>query len=434
MEQARDEAIAVEKGPRNRPVYDIGQILDLTDVALFADGQPWEAFRRMRNEAPVYWHDEKEPWEPGFWCLTRYADVVEVSKNPKLFSSAKGGHLINFGDPRLTDPATIKALLGNMIAMDPPEHRTYRRMVSPSFTPRKIRKLEGRIRERVRNILDGIAAKGECDFVTEIAELLPLYTLAELLGVPEADRPKLVDWTNRLTGLNDPDYAVTPEEATGTFMELFEYGRQLMAERRKHPTDDLMSAVANAEVEGAPVPEFALDGFFLLMVIAGNETTRNTISGGMIALTENPGERRRLLDDPSLLPNAVQEMLRWVTPVMYFRRTATEDTEIRGQRIAEGEKVTMWYGAANRDEEVFPDGDRFDVTRKNAEDHLSFGAGQHFCLGSHLGALQIRVMYEELLRRFPDMHATGEPRRMHSNFICGIKNLPVAYTPEKREM
>lgn len=425
------ETPVVEKGPKNPPVYDIGQIVDLTDPDTFANGHPHDIYRRMRNEAPVYWHDEKEPYEPGFWALTKHADVIAVSKNPRLFSSAKGGHLISFGDPSVADPETQKALLGNMIAMDPPEHMIYRKMVVPSFTPKAIAALEPMIRDRVTTLLDRVASKGECDFVVDLAEQLPLYTLVKMLGVPDEDMPKVIDWTNRLTGTQDPDYNQTPEEAQRAFFELFEYGRKAMDERRANPTEDLLSVVANTKVEGAELPRHALDGFFLLMVIAGNETTRNTIAGGMLALTEWPDEKKKLIDEPGLIANGVEEMLRWVTPVIYFRRTATADCEIRGQQIAEGEKVTMWYGAANRDEDVFDRADVFDVTRKNAAQHLAFGAGQHFCLGSRLGQVQIRIMFEELLKRFPDIEITGEPRRMRSNFIAGIKTMRCAFTPER---
>jgi linalool 8-monooxygenase len=423
----------VEKGPFTKPVYPTEAIVDLNDLDVFLAGPPHAAFKRLRREAPVYWQDENQTsWEPGYWAITKYEDVVHISKNPQIFSSAKGIN-ITLGDPDVVNPQVVNALIGGMIGMDAPQHMAYRRIAVPAFTPKAVAGFEPRIRARVNELIDAVAARGECDFVTTLAEQLPLWTLAELLGAPQADVPRLMDWTNRLTGQADPEFnptGATSSDMFPVFMDLFSYGRQMMEDRRRAPREDLCSVVANATFEGEDLPPGTLDGFFLLMVIAGNETTRNTISGGLLELSRNPAQYDKLRANPSLLPNAVEEMLRIVSPVMHMRRTVTVDTEVRGQKMRAGDKVVMWYGSANRDEDVFPDGDRFDIERTNASNHLAFGIGPHFCLGSRLGQIQIRIMFEELLKRLPDIRAIGAPQRMRTNFIAGIKHLPVAFTPK----
>ena len=408
-----------------KPIYDIGQICELDKWESFMDGQPFDLFERLRKEAPIYWHEESLDFEPGFWALTKHEDIIKVSKDPLTFSSAVGGHLMSMGDPEVVDPSAVAAIIGNMIGMDPPDHQVYRKMVAPSFTPKAIRNLEADMRIKVKELLDNVEGKGEFNFVTEISEQLPLWVLCEMMGIPETDRPKIRDLVNNLTDASiqqDPNNAF---QIWVNYMELFKMGRDMIEERRKNPTDDLMSVVANTKIEGGELQPELLDGFFLLMVIAGNETTRNTLTGGLMALTENPDERNKLLKDPSLISNATDEMLRWVTSVIYFRRTATKDTNIRGQDIKAGDKIVMWYGSGNRDEEVFPDGDLFKVDRKNAKRHLAFGAGEHLCLGNRLGHMQIRILFEELLARFPNIHSTSNPVRIPSNFLAGISELKV---------
>ncbi len=408
-----------------RPIYDIGQICELDKWESFIEGQPFDLFKRLRHEAPIYWHEESLDFEPGFWALTKHEDIVRVSKDPLTFSSAAGGHLMSMGDPEVIDPTAVAAIIGNMIGMDPPDHQIYRKMVAPSFTPKAIRNLETDMRQKIRDLLENVEGKGEFNFVTEIAEQLPLWVLCEMMGIPESDRPKIRDLVNNLT---DASIQQDPENSFQiwvNYMELFKMGRDMIEERRKNPTDDLMSVVANTKVEGGELPPELLDGFFLLMVIAGNETTRNTLTGGLMALTENPEERNKLIKDPSLISNATDEMLRWVTSVIYFRRTAMKDTNIRGQDIKAGDKIVMWYGSANRDEDIFPDGHLFKVDRENAKKHLAFGAGEHLCLGNRLGHMQIRILFEELLARFPNIHATADPVRVPSNFLAGISELKV---------
>ena len=408
-----------------KPIYDIGQICELDKWETFINGQPFDIFKRLREEAPIYWHEESLDFEPGFWALTKHEDIVRVSKDPMTFSSAVGGHLMTMGDPEVVDPSAVAAIIGNMIGMDPPDHQIYRKMVAPSFTPKAIRTLEGDMRLKIRELLENVEGKGEFNFVTEISEQLPLWVLCEMMGIPESERPKIRDLVNNLTDASiqqDPNNAF---QIWVNYMELFKMGRDMIEERRKTPTDDLMSVVANTKIEGGDLPPELLDGFFLLMVIAGNETTRNTLTGGLMALTDNPEEREKLLKDPVLISNATDEMLRWVTSVIYFRRTATKDTNIRGQDIKAGDKVVMWYGSANRDEDIFEDGHLFRVDRENAKKHLAFGAGEHLCLGNRLGHMQIRILFEELLDRFPNIHSTSDPVRIPSNFLAGISELKV---------
>ena len=409
-----------------KPIYDIGQICELDKWESFIEGQPYDLFKRLRHEAPIYWHEESLDFEPGFWALTKHEDIVRVSKDPLTFSSAAGGHLMTMGDPKVVDPSAVAAIIGNMIGMDPPDHQIYRKMVAPSFTPKAIRNLETDMRQKIRDLLENVEGKGEFNFVTEIAEQLPLWVLCEMMGIPESDRPKIRDLVNNLT---DASIQQDPENSFQiwvNYMELFKMGRDMIEERRKNPTDDLMSVVANTKVEGGALPPELLDGFFLLMVIAGNENTRNTLNGGLMAPKENPEERAKLLEDPTLISNATDEMLRWVTSVIYFRRTAMKDTSIRGQDIKAGDKVVMWYGSANRDEDIFPDGHLFRVERENAKKHLAFGAGEHLCLGNRLGHMQIRILFEELLARFPNIHSTSNPVRIPSNFLAGISELKVS--------
>ena len=403
-------------------------IADLDDLELFVQGQPHGVFRRLRESAPVHWNPEAKG--PGYWVITRYDDIERISKQPKLFSNSQG-HYISYDSFGIQDPDAKNAFLHMLLSMDPPEHNMHRKLITPAFSPTLIRKLEDGVRGKTRELLDGVAHRGECDFVADLATPLPLWTLSELLGVPEEDRQTLIRWSNEALALQDPDYFGSPEEGQYVFVRMFEYGKKMMAMRREHPTDDLMSVMANTKIDGQGLPQVALDGFFVLMVLAGNETTRNTIAGGMRALTEFPAERRKLVEDPSRIANAVEEMLRYVTAIIYMRRTAMEDTEIRGQKIRKNDKVVLWYPAANFDEAVFERPYEFDVTRANARDHLGFGIGQHFCVGSQLARMQIRVFYEELLARFPDMQATGEYHYLRSNHLSGLKSMPVRFTAER---
>ena len=400
--------------------------VELHNPDIFVRGVPHDAFRVLRKEAPIYFQKESgDRRGRGYWALTKHEDVIAVSKDPARFSSHRGG--TNIEDYEEEDLSAIQMM---MVNMDPPQHNQFRRLASTGFTPRMVARMEPHIRAVTTGILDKVARKGSADFVTSIAAELPLQVIAEMMGVPHDERHKLFDWSNRLIGFDDPEFQTSLADGKIAAMEVWMYASSLAEARRGVKGEDLVSVLINAEIEGQQLSEAEFDAFFLLLAVAGNETTRNLISGGMLALIENPEQRQRLIDDPSLIPSAVEEMLRWVTPVMYFRRTATKDTEIRGQKIKEGDKVVMYYSSANRDEDVFPGGDRFDVGRTPNE-HLAFGTGQHFCLGANLARLEIRVMFEELLRRLPDIELAGPVRRLRSNFINGYKEIPVRFTAEK---
>ena len=407
---------------------DLGGKPDLKDPDLYMREEHHEVFRKLRAEEPVYWNPEADA--AGFWAITRYDDIEAISKNPKLFSSAKekGGHRI-FNENEIDGNDTD----ASMISMDPPEHAGYRRMVTPGFVPRRISNMEERIRARVTRLLDRLPKTGEAEFISAVAAALPIEVLAELFGVPESDGPKLFEWSNATVGEDDPELRVSDDYMKQCVLEMAGYAAGLWQQRLENPGEDLISMLAHSKVGGEAMTFPTYIGTFILLVVAGNETTRNSISGGLLALSENPDERKKLLDDPSLIPSAVQEIVRWVSPVLHMRRTATEDTEIRGQKIKKGDKVVMWYASANRDEEKWDDPFRFDVTRymkADAATQLGFGAGQHFCLGSRLAELQLKVLFEELLKRFPDIHVSGPVRRLRSNFIYGIKEMPVRYTPD----
>jgi len=395
--------------------------VDLTNPDTFARGFPHELFRRLREEAPVYWHAKgPDAGGAGFFVLSRYEDIKLVSRNPTLFSSMPGITVME-------NPGDYEAGQSSMLQMDPPRHSRYRKLVSAGFTPRRIAEVEPIVRELVGEILDGVAGRGRCDFVTEVAAELPLQVIARFLGVPKEDRHVLFATSNRMIGFEDPEYSTSEEDGRIAAMELYVMAHRLAEERRKVPQDDIITVLLNSEVEGDRLSEHDFDAFFILLTIAGNETTRNQTSHGLRLLLENPAELARLERDPGLLPSAVEEMLRYNPPVMYFRRTATQDTEIRGVKIPRGAKVTIYYPSGNRDTDVFPDADRFDVGRSPNE-HLAFGFGEHFCLGASLARVQLRSMLGELVRRFKGIALDGEIRYLRSHFIDGVKSMPIRFT------
>ena len=398
--------------------------IDLVNPDNWVPGVPHEAFRVLRQKAPVFWQ-EMPGDDTGFWAITKYEDVVAISKDPLTFSSFKGGTILrDLPQEDLQNTQTI------MLNMDPPQHSKYRKLVSQGFTPRMTAALEPRARAATTEILDKVMARGECDFVREIAAELPLIVIAELVGVPLEDRHKVFEWSNRLIGFDDPEFEGGAEKGKMAAMEMWLYAHELADKRKDAPREDFVSLLLNSAVDGEKLTQMEFDSFFLLLAVAGNETTRNLISGGMLALIENPAERQKLLDNPALLPTGVEEMLRWVSPVSQFRRTATRDTEIRGQKIREGDKVVIYYQSANRDEDIFTDPYKFDVSR-SPNNHIAFGIGEHFCLGSNLARLEIRVMFEEILRRMPDIELAGPVRRLRSNFINGVKEMPIKFTPSR---
>jgi cholest-4-en-3-one 26-monooxygenase len=397
--------------------------VNLADPGNFVAGVPHEMFEVLRREAPVWFHPRAGDVE-GFWCIVKYADLVELSRDPGHASSALGGITLHDGSPE-----DLEMQRQMMLMMDPPMHTKLRLLVNKGFTPRMIGKLEDHIRDVARSIVDGVSARGECDFVVEVAAELPLQVIVEMMGVPDGDRHKIFEWSNRLIGSEDPEYNVSRDEAIGAATEMFMYSAELAAAKRKNPGDDIISTLLQAEVEGNKLTDTEFNLFFQLLAVAGNETTRNLISNGMHFLFQHPDQRAKLAADRSLLPSAIDEMLRYASPVMYMRRTAPEEFELRGQTIKAGDKIALWYISANRDEDVFEDPHRFDITRSPNEYVAFGGGGPHFCLGANLAKLEIRVMFEELLDRVPDIELAGDVQRLRSNFINGIKHMPVKFTP-----
>jgi cholest-4-en-3-one 26-monooxygenase len=398
--------------------------INLLDRDRFTEGVPHDWFTYLRANAPVYRHPE--PDGPGFWVITKHADVTHVGKDGRLFSSdqANGG-VVQIEDVLADERFTEGGKL--MLMTDPPEHTRYRKLVNHGFTPRMINRMHEHIIDLTDELLDKALAKKQVDFVVEVAAELPLLVIAELIGVPVEDRHKIFEWSNRMIGSEDPEYQVAEEEVFQAQVEMFMYASQLAAERRENPRDDIMTTLLNAEIDGDSLSDMDFNLFFLLLSVAGNETTRNAISHGMNAFLENPDQYQLLVEDPSFIDSATEEIVRWASPVMYFRRNCTADTEIRGQEIKAGDKLTIWYTSANRDEDVFDDPFRFDI-RRDPNPHIGFGGGgPHFCLGANLARMEIRVLFQELVKRVPRINAVGEPDRLRSNFIAGIKHLPVEF-------
>ena len=392
--------------------------VDLADGATFLSGPPHAYFDFLRREHPVAWIDHVELDGPGFWALTRWDDVMAVERDPETFSSYTGGA---FMGP--VDEGTRLM----MINQDPPRHTRLRKLVSRMFTPRHIRSIEGHVRSAAKEIVDRAAPQGELDFVTEVAADLPLIVIAELIGVPQEDRHKVFEWSNRMVGAEDPEYGAdsNPMEVAA---ELYAYAQSLAEERLADPGEDIVTLLLTGEVDGEKLDVLEFNVFFLLLAVAGNETTRNLITGGTLALLEHDDQREQFLSQPDVLAPSVEEMLRYVSPVNYFRRTATRDTEIRDVPIKQDDKITLWYPAANRDPDQFPDPHTFDIDREPNE-HVAFGGrGPHFCLGANLARYEINCMFEELRRILPDMELTGPVERLHMNLINGIKHMPVRFS------
>jgi cholest-4-en-3-one 26-monooxygenase len=398
--------------------------IDLIDGRNFVAGVPHEWFRRLRAEAPVYWHPEASAHRGGFWTVTDYDDCVTVNRDWERFSSYKHSALFtDMDDDQLAQQRMM------MLNMDPTMHTRYRRLVNKGFTPKLVRDLEQQIVGYAEGIIDAVSERGTADFVEEISAELPLLVIAELLGVPQEDRRKVFDWSNRMIGSDDPEYQVEGADPGEAAMAVFSYAEELAAARRLEPRQDLVSTLINAEVEGEKLDQLELDLFFMLLIVAGNETTRNLMSGAMVAFFDHPDQWEKLRLDRSLLPGAVEEMLRFVTPVMHFRRTVVADTELGGQALQEGDKIVFWHTSANRDESVFTDPDTFDIAR-SPNNHIAFGGGgPHFCLGANLARMEIMVMFDRLLDRIPDIRLDGKVQRLQSNFINGTKHIPVAFAP-----
>ena len=388
-----------------------------------ATGVPHDQLKRLRNEAPVFRHDDPQLPE-GYWAITKHADVIYVSRNPELFSSwEKTAMLDEYAQEQIDQQRLF------MLNQDPPEHTRTRQLVNRGFTPRMIARLEERIQQNCDEIVEQALAKGEGDFVTLCAAELPLIVIAELMGVPIEDRHKVFDWSNRMVGGNDPEYGVTEEQRFSAAQEMWAYANELAKQKREQLKDDIVSKLISPDDEGNVLSELEFDLFFMLLAVAGNETTRNAISGGMYALTQHPDQWDRLKADPALLPTAADEIVRWVSPVNLFRRTPTQDVEIGGQPIKKGEKVVIYYSSANRDESVFDNPDVFDIGRE-PNPHVGFGGGgPHFCLGRHLAKLEIECLFRSLITQCERVELVAEPRRLRSNFINGIKEMQVRFVP-----
>ncbi|HVW81604.1 MAG TPA: cytochrome P450 [Mycobacteriales bacterium] len=393
------------------------------DPDAWTSGAPYDALDRLRADSPVHRVELRDL--PPIWLLTRHDDVIRVSRDDATFSSSTGNTFVP------TRPNPDSAMLPGL---DPPRHTTIRRLVNQGFTARNVARLEDRLREIARDIVDRVLELGEFDAVPAISAEMSLQVIAEVLGVPQADRLKIFDWSNAIgsLGIEDPDYAPDPSALREAGMAMFAYCQDLIAERRRDeanavtPRDDILSALLAARVDGEALTDAQLNEFFLLLAVAGNETTRNTLSHSIHALSDHPDQRARLATPGGTTPAVVDELLRWSTPVLHFRRTATADTELGGQRIAAGDWVAMHYLSANRDERAFPDPYRLDLGREPGP-HVAFGGlGTHFCLGAQLAKLEIKVMLDELYTRAPHLTVTGEPKRLRSAFFHGIKSLPCA--------
>ncbi len=390
------------------------------------------AFRTLRDTpglqffAETVFEDSPIPPGPGYWALARHDDVWTVSRNPQLFCSGRGSNIADL-------PIELIEFFGSMINMDDPKHYRLRSIVAKGFTPKEVARVEQYVKEKAARVVDRLLEEhpdGECDFVEAVAAPLPLEVICEMMGIPEADVPQVFRWTNVILGAGDPDYVGTYENLMATSLEMFAYAQALGEDRLANPTDDLTSVLMHAEVEGERLTTQEFGSFFILLVVAGNETTRNAASHGMKALTDHPDQRKLWWDDfEGHTKTAVEEIVRWASPVIHFRRTATEDTELSGQKIAAGDKVVMWYNSANRDERVYEDPYRFDVTRPLNPVQVGFGAGgPHFCLGANLARRELTVLFDEIRRRVPDLQITGEPAYLQSFFINGIKRLPCSWS------
>lgn len=397
--------------------------LDLFDNATFAMGHPHAAYDAVRTTTPVLRHPGTT-LQPAFWALTRHADIHAVSLNAEQFSSTRGFRLPT--DNRASMDPAIGRILGRfMLAMDRPEHDDYRMIVSSRFTPAALKGMEQSINETIAALMDGLVGRTTADFVHDIAADVPIKTICRIFGLSGADETKVLELTNTIFGTDDPDYAPTVEEASRNYMAIFDYADWLLDQRRKNPTDDLLSVIAHAEINGVAISRDDQRSFVSNLLAAGNETTRTSLTGAILALAEHPDQRALLIAQPELLPGAMNELLRYVSPVFQMMRTARKDLEIDGHSIREGERVVLLYGAGNHDPAVFEDPHRLDIRRENAAKHLTFGVGVHHCLGSRLATLQLRAILSEFLRRFPNYEIAGPCAYVQNNFVAAIKSLPV---------
>ena len=443
----------------NAPKYDLKfpfeRNFDLTDLLLFTRvEEPYQHFANLREKAPIYFHETgPEDSEPGFWVLTKYKDIEFVSKNQEIFSSQlAGGTALTHGFEQQDDLPLYRSTMDHMLSLDGMLHLSIRNPHMTFFNPKYVSNLRKKVELKVDELLDKIAPLGRCNLVDAVSAEVPMFTLCEMLGVPEEDRPKIIEWMKFLEmaqliaatqaaekgdiEFSEEHTQAAPDPAlvemfTNMVSEMFDYGRTILESRRKDPKDDLLSVIANIEIEGEKLPNEYLDGSWLLIIFAGNDTTRNSISGTMNLLSENPDQKSLVLNDKSLLPNMIHESIRMVSPVRFMRRTTKCDTQIGDQKIGPNEKVSLWYGAANRDPEIFENPNKYDITRENAKKHLAFGYGRHLCLGKHTANMQLEVVYEKIFTRFPEMEQDGDMILTPNNFVNAIQDVPVKFNPKK---
>jgi len=406
---------------------------DLTDPQCFAKHDPHPVFKRMRAEDPIMWTTGARI-QRGFWSITRYEDALTVYRDPITFSSQR----YSVGLP--SNPEAEAMLSPEMrgcgqmlIGTDPPRHNAMRKRFNAAFLPRAVARLESSSRQIVAEIVDAVAGRGECDFVVDIAARLPMAIICEMMAIPRADWESMFKWANMVIGGEDPEYQVGGSAMQTSMMggmQLFTYCLDLAKKRRDNPGADLLSVIGSARIDGEPLNDMEIGHNAVMFVLGGLETTRNAISGGVLELMRNPDQWKRLAQNPALMPTAIEEILRWTSPITHIMRTATRDFDWRGRKIRDDDWIVIWNPSANRDEDVFPDPYRFDITR-TPNYHLAFGQGEHFCIGSHLARLELRLMLEEVMRRMPDLRLTGEVERLTSIQVAGIKHMPVAFTPGK---
>ena len=438
MQNVSDQ-IVVDTGQRDPTFPAVYRSLggfQLDNPASWTRGQPFQLFKEMREQAPVMWSPSRRKGMSGFWSITRYADIKQVELTPEVFSSQRGSMHLALPDRNEWKPRQlVDASLNSLINMDAAVHINLRTQHAPFFFPTYVESLKARVAQKVDSLLDELERRGPVvDFAKVFSHELPMFTLCEMLGIDEPDRPRVIKWMHYLESaaqyLTNPLQAFLAEPSlpfrfNKVLQEMFDYGKEVMADRRRNPREDLLTLIAHAEIEGEKMSQEYLDGSWLLIIFAGNDTTRNSLSGTMRLMTEFPEQRQMIIDDPSLIPKMSHEALRLVSPVITMRRTATEETEIAGQQIAENEKVIMWYGAANRDPDVFPDPDRFDMHRPNVEKHLAFGHGVHKCLGNRIAQMQLNIAYERIFDRFPNIQWTGKQKIAPVVLVHAISSLQV---------
>jgi cytochrome P450 len=416
IQREKDQMTLVNEAPLDQ--------IDMSDPDLYVNGPPHEIFARLRAEAPVHWSptgSEIEGEAPdGFWSISRYEHVVPINRDFETFSSARRSFTIRDG---AAFPVDVEHSM--FLGMDPPEHDHHRKIVRKVFNPKVVAAREEALRRSVKELIDGAIEQREFDLV-QLVKLVPLTVTADLLGIPAEDQEKLFHWTNQFANFDDSLFRTDPEGGMKTVMEMGMYVLGLVEQRRKDPQEDLLSKLIGAEVDGEQLNDVELVADFILLMGAGVETTRNALAGGMVLLDEHRDERQKLIDDPTLVPTAADEILRYHSPFMHMARTATKDTEVGGVTIKEGEKAVLWYVSANRDEAANPDPDRFDVSREDVRQVAFGGGGIHQCLGSHLVRLELKVFFEEVLRRIPDYEISGPVRRVRSNFLHAFVEVPMS--------